>query len=189
MRPVLVAGVHAAGKSTVGNLLSMVTGMPFFEYADFMLPVIGTEDRSRVLQIPFDARRPIYEAANAAIADLFSSSTEHSLGLLTIHLSLRLKGRLETFEENHYRTLDMAAILLIEADPALIYARRAADRTRLRSTESIAEISEQQQHNRHIALRLALTHSVSTMTFSNNHKEPALQEVTTWLSELTRARG
>lgn len=184
MKPILVAGVPAAGKSTIGNLLSESVGMPIYEYADFMLSVIGTNDRKNILKIPFEERRPIYEASDEAIAQLFSSNVINRYGLLTIHLSLYIDGRLNTFDDRHYRTLDMAAILLIEAKPEIINARRSADLSRFRNYENVSEIASQQRCNRQIAQRLALTYSIPMIIVANNEKSLAVIKARDWLSQM-----
>jgi adenylate kinase len=184
MAPILIAGVHAAGKSTVARELSDRTNCPYFEYADFMLPLLGTRDRARILAIPFAQRGDLYRAANSAIAARFGSEHAIALGLLTIHLSLYLDGRLETFADEHYLALNVRGLLQVECDPVAVLQRRRADSDRFRHFDSLREIERQQERNRGIAQHVAELCGASLHTLDNTSSTRELSSAIAWINDL-----
>jgi len=184
MRSVLVTGVAAAGKSTIGRALAASLSFPFFEYADFMLRVLGQNERDSILTIPLAQRGPIYTSTDAAIHAVFSTRRDVQYALLTIHLSVKVGSEIHTFADEHYAALLTAAILLVEADPGCIRNRRLLDVDRHREIDSAEGIAAQQTLNAEIAHDLSDTYSLPLFAFDNNLSPSDLSPVTEWLFTL-----
>jgi adenylate kinase len=160
-RLVVVTGVPGVGKSTViaGALEVLRAEGLIYElvnYGDVMLEMMrermGVTDRDEMRRIPFEPYREIQRAAAERIARM----AELKPVLLDTHCSVKKpEGYLPGLPRWALEILKPDSIVLIEAEPEEIVARRTSDVSRRRDEELLAEVAEHQQLNRAIAMAYA----------------------------------
>lgn len=160
-RLVVVTGIPGVGKSTViaGALEKLkVEGLVYelVNYGDVMLEMMkermGITDRDEMRRIPFEPYREIQRAAAERIAEM----AELKPVLLDTHCSVKKpEGYLPGLPRWVLESLKPESIVLIEAEPEEVVARRTKDVSRRRDEELLAEVAEHQQLNRAIAMAYA----------------------------------
>ncbi len=160
-RLVVVTGIPGVGKSTViaGALEKLkVEGLVYelVNYGDVMLEMMkermGITDRDEMRRIPFEPYREIQRAAAERIAEM----AELKPVLLDTHCSVKKpEGYLPGLPRWALESLKPESIVLIEAEPEEVVARRTRDVSRRRDEELLAEVAEHQQLNRAIAMAYA----------------------------------
>lgn len=158
---IVVTGVPGVGKSTVvaealEKLRAAGLGYELINYGDVMLELArrraGVFDRDEMRRLPADVYRDIQRGAAEWIAQV----AKRKLVLLDTHCSIKkLEGYLPGLPRWVLESLKPESILIIEAPPEEVIARRTKDITRRRDQELIAEIAEHQQLNRAIAMAYA----------------------------------
>ena len=113
---------------------------------------MGITDRDEMRRIPFEPYREIQRAAAERIAEM----AELKLVLLDTHCSVKKpEGYLPGLPRWVLESLKPESIVLIEAEPEEVVARRTRDVSRRRDEELLAEVAEHQQLNRAIAMAYA----------------------------------
>jgi len=160
-RLVVVTGIPGVGKSTViaGALEKLKAEGLVYElvnYGDVMLEMMGEQmgitDRDEMRKVPFEPYREIQRAAAERIAEM----AELKPVLLDTHCSVKKpEGYLPGLPRWALESLKPESIVLIEAEPEEVVARRTKDVSRRRDEELLAEVAEHQQLNRAIAMAYA----------------------------------
>jgi len=160
-RVVVVTGIPGVGKSTViaGALEKLREEGLVYElvnYGDVMLEMMGEQmgitDRDEMRKVPFEPYREIQRAAAERIAEM----AELKPVLLDTHCSVKKpEGYLPGLPRWALESLKPESIVLIEAEPEEVVARRTKDVSRRRDEELLAEVAEHQQLNRAIAMAYA----------------------------------
>jgi len=160
-RLVVVTGIPGVGKSTViaGALEKLREEGLVYElvnYGDVMLEMMGEQmgitDRDEMRKVPFEPYREIQRAAAERIAEM----AELKPVLLDTHCSIKKpEGYLPGLPRWALESLKPESIVLIEAEPEEVVARRTRDVSRRRDEELLAEVAEHQQLNRAIAMAYA----------------------------------
>lgn len=158
---VVVTGVPGVGKSTVitgalDELKAQGKAYELVNYGDVMLELmrerIGITDRDEMRKVPFEPYQDIQRAAAERIAEMAKAKPV----LLDTHCSIRKpEGYLPGLPRWVLEGLRPNSIILIEAEPEEVAARRAKDISRRRDEEVLAEVAEHQQLNRAIAMAYA----------------------------------
>lgn len=149
------------GKSTVimGALEKLkAEGLTYelVNYGDVMLEMmrkrLGVTDRDEMRKIPFEPYSEIQRAAAERIAKM----AELKPVLLDTHCSIKKpEGYLPGLPRWVLEGLKPESIIIIEAPPEEVAARRTKDVARRRDEELLAEVAEHQQLNRAIAMAYA----------------------------------
>jgi len=160
-RLVVVTGIPGVGKSTVidGALEKLkAEGLAYelVNYGDVMLKIMrermGITDRDEMRKVPFEPYSEIQRAAAERIAEM----AELKPVLLDTHCSVKKpEGYLPGLPKWVLESLKPESIVLIEAEPEEVVARRTKDVSRRRDEELLAEVAEHQQLNRAIAMAYA----------------------------------
>jgi len=160
-RLVVVTGVPGVGKSTVvaGALEKLKAEGLVYElvnYGDVMLELMqermGITDRDEMRKIPFEPYKEIQRAA----AERIAAKAKLKPVLLDTHCSIKKpEGYLPGLPRWVLESLKPESIVLIEAEPEEVVARRTRDVSRRRDKELLAEVVEHQQLNRAIAMAYA----------------------------------
>jgi adenylate kinase len=158
---VVVTGVPGVGKSTVvaGALEKLkARGIVYdlVNYGDVMLELmrerIGITDRDEMRRIPSEPYREIQRAAAERIAEM----AELKSVLVDTHcLVKKPEGYLPGLPRWALESLGPESIVLIEAEPEEVVARRTSDVSRHRDEELLAEVEEHQHLSRAIAMAYA----------------------------------
>jgi adenylate kinase len=160
-RLAVVTGVPGVGKSTVvaGALEKLKAEGLVYElvnYGDVMLEMMkermGITDRDEMRKIPFEPYKEIQRAA----AERIAAKAKLKPVLLDTHCTIKKpEGYLPGLPRWVLESLKPESIVLIEAEPEEVVARRTKDVSRRRDEELLAEVVEHQQLNRAIAMAYA----------------------------------
>lgn len=158
---IVVTGAPGAGKSTVVDaalkeLKSKGIEYSLINYGDVMLELMrereGIADRDEMRKVPTEPYRKIQRDAGRQIA----RAAEKKPVLVDTHCLVRKpEGYYPGLPIWVLEELKPESIVIIEAAPEEVAARRAKDATRRRDEELLAEIVEHQQLNRAIAVAYA----------------------------------
>jgi adenylate kinase len=161
-RLAVVTGVPGVGKSTVvtGALKTLKAEGLVYElvnYGDVMLELMqkqkGITDRDEMRKIPFEPYQKIQRAAAERIAEMAKLKPV----LLDTQCSVKKpEGYLPGLPKWVLEGLQPKSIVIIEAEPKEVAARRTKDVVRRRDKELLAEIAEHQQLNRALAMTYAM---------------------------------
>ena len=174
-RLVVVTGVPGVGKSTVvaGALEKLKAEGLVYElvnYGDVMLELMreqmGITDRDDMRKIPFEPYQKIQREAAERIAEM----AKFKPVLLDTHCSVRKpEGYLPGLPRWALESLKPESIVLIEAEPEEVVARRTSDVLRHRDEDLLAEVVEHQQLNRAIAMAYAALVGATVKIVKNNN--------------------
>ena len=180
MRSILVTGVSGVGKTTLGRQLASLTGIAVIEYADLMLDVLDGRDRAEIRRLSFAERQPIYAAVERRLREGLRRFSPDELVLLVVHLTVMLRGQINPFPLTHYEAYRPAGVILVEATPAAVRARRLADKSRAREDETEAQIRQQQIENRRIAAEIKRSLGADTVCVQNNESTLCALHLVPW---------
>jgi adenylate kinase len=161
MSVVVVAGVPAAGKTTVMEALleRAKNRYKVVNFGDVMFRAAKTagivKHRDEIRKQSPHFQREIQKLAARKIADL-AKKTKRKTIIVDTHCSIRTqKGYLPGLPKWVLEELNPKMIILIEAQPDEILVRRVKDTSRLRDLEYTAVIEEHQRFNRFMAMAYA----------------------------------
>ncbi|MBI4394544.1 MAG: adenylate kinase [Euryarchaeota archaeon] len=153
MGAIIITGVPGVGKSTVINAAAESTKMPVVVYGTVMFEeaskrgLAKTRDEMRLL--PPETQRQIQESAAVWIA------TQGDV-IVDTHCTIKTpKGYLPGIPEWVATALKPDMVILVEATPKEILARRAKDASRHRDADDEASIALHQEINRAAASAIA----------------------------------
>ncbi|MEK6977008.1 MAG: adenylate kinase [Candidatus Hydrothermarchaeota archaeon] len=190
MSIVVVAGVPAAGKTTVMKALLERRGGKKYKvvnFGDVMFNAAKTagivKHRDELRKQSPEFQKEIQKLAARKIADLAKRSGKKTI-IVDTHCSIRTaKGYLPGLPKWVLEELYPEMIILVEADPDEILVRRVKDTSRLRDLEYVATIDEHQRFNRFMGMAYS-TFSGATVKLIGNHDnsfEKAVEELITAL--------
>lgn len=158
---VVVTGVPGVGKSTViegalKQLKARGIGCDLINYGDVMLELMrereGVTDRDEMRKVPTGPYREVQREAAKRIA---RAAKQKSVLLDTHCLVKKPEGYYPGLPRWVLEELNPESIILIEAAPKEVAARRSKDTARRRDKEVLNEVVEHQQLNRAAAAAYA----------------------------------
>lgn len=153
MSAIIITGVPGVGKSTIIALASEHTKRPVVVYGDEMFKVAQerglVKHRDEMRSLPPVIQRDLQEQAAKAIQ-------ARGDVIVDTHCTIRTpKGYLHGIPEWVARALKPSQLILVEAPPQEILARRAKDARRQRDAETAEQVADQQAMNRAASLVVA----------------------------------
>ncbi|MEM0073708.1 MAG: adenylate kinase [Thermoplasmatales archaeon] len=141
----VIGGIPGVGKTTVLHYL-IEAGIDVENFGDIMLKEALSmgyvENRDQMRKMPLELQLKIQKKA----AEYFS---EKESVVIDTHLSVKTKiGFLPGLPRNILETIRPGIIISLEADPHEIFLRRSNDNTRIRDSETEAEIKAHIDMNR-----------------------------------------
>jgi adenylate kinase len=165
MGAIVITGVPGVGKSTVINAAAEASKLKVVVYGTEMFQLAKerglVEHRDQMRALPPDTQRELQEAAAKRIAGMGDV-------IVDTHCTIKTpRGFLPGLPEWVAKGLDLRQVILVEADPAEIAARRAKDATRVRDEDQPASIDEHQRQNRYAAWAVATLTGATVATVLN----------------------
>lgn len=187
MRAVLITGVQGVGKSTISQRAAEVLGMESWDYADLMLRVSPRlQSKDDIGRLPWDERNRIYGLVDLLLAEHFMPGDGRTdCVLLENHLSIVDDGGIRTFPHEEIRRYNPVGLVVVEAAPAAVVARRSADLRRDRHVGTVAEVAEQQATNRREAALIGQRWTFPVTIVLNDEPSRAAAEITAWVEQVT----
>lgn len=166
MGAIVVTGVPGVGKTTVMNAAADAAKMTIVVYGTEMLKVAQARklvaSRDELRRLPPETQCEVQRAAAEAIARMGEV-------MVDTHCTVRTpRGWLPGLPAWVLEKLKPSAIVLVEASPREIRARRDKDASRERDPDSVEEIELHQALNRAAAMAYAAL-SGATVTIVTNH--------------------
>jgi len=153
MGTIIVTGVPGVGKTTVVERAAEELGLEVVVYGTEMLEVAKkrglVDHRDEMRHLDTETQREIQTAAAEAIA------AEGRVIVDTHGFIQTPEGYLPGIPKWVAERIEPETVVLVEAEPEAIAARRADDETRERDEEAADEIDEHQGFNRHGASAVA----------------------------------
>lgn len=150
---VIVTGVPGVGKSSVMDGAAKAKGLKVVNYGSVMLDVAkrvaGVKDRDEMRRMPMDINRRVQVEAAEQI---------YAMGdvIVDTHATIKTpKGYWPGLPVWVLDKLRPDTIVLVEADPTEVHARRSADPSRARDADTAETIREHQEMNRAAAMAYA----------------------------------
>lgn len=165
MAVVIITGVPGVGKSTVIDAAQKAKGYKVVVYGTEMFNVAQSKglvkDRDEMRKLDPTVQREIQEQAGHAIAAMGDV-------IVDTHCTIKTpRGYLPGIPAWVAQALRPKQIILVEAPPHDIVARRNNDPTRARDPDTVDDISNHQAMNRMAAMTVA-TLTGSTVAFIHN---------------------
>jgi adenylate kinase len=165
MPAVIITGVPGVGKSTVIDAAQKAAGYKVVVYGTEMFTVAKAKglvkDRDEMRKLPPATQREIQELAAHAIAQMGDV-------IVDTHCTIKTpKGYLPGIPAWVAQALKPKQIILVEAPPEDILARRQNDPSRARDPDSVGEIAEHQSINRMNALSVAVLTGATVRIIEN----------------------
>lgn len=174
---VIIAGIPGAGKTTVLNEALKIKEMEVINYGDVMFEMAkqeGIENRDEMRKLPYEKQRELQLKAAKKIA-------EKDDIIIDTHCTIKTPyGYLPGLPYDVLQILQPKRIILIEAEPEEIEARRKKDEgIRKRDEESREEIELHQMMNRVAAMSYAVITNATVKIVKNRQGkiEEAAREI------------
>ncbi|RLF48110.1 MAG: adenylate kinase [Thermoplasmata archaeon] len=174
---VIIAGIPGAGKTTVLNEALKIKKMEVVNYGDVMFEMAkqeGIEDRDEMRKLPYEKQRELQLKAAKKIA-------EKDDVIIDTHCTIKTPyGYLPGLPYDVLQILQPKRIILIEAEPEEIEARRKKDEgIRKRDEESREGIELHQMMNRIAAMSYAVITNATVKIVKNRQGkiEEAAREI------------
>lgn len=163
---VILAGVPGSGKTTVMENVMEKKDVKFITYGTVMLEIareMGIRNRDEMRKRPVGEQRRLQE---------MTAEKVRGMGDVVIDTHCTIKtpgGYLPGFPYDILKKLDPTLIVLVEAEPEEIMARRIKDAVlRERDAESVDDIREHQLMNRIAAMSYAVLTGATVKIVKNN---------------------
>lgn len=165
MGTIIITGVPGVGKTTVLSKAAEKLGLDTVVYGTEMLRVARddglVEDRDEMRKLDPETQRAVQRRAAEAIA-------EKGRVIVDTHCMIQTpNGFLPGLPEWVVSGLEPETIVLVEADPEAIAARRADDDTRERDPDTAEEITFHQELNRSAAASVATLSGATVAVVTN----------------------
>lgn len=177
MGAIVVTGVPGVGKTTVMNAAAEAAGSKIVVYGTEMLAVAQKRKlvvgRDEMRKLPPEVQRDIQKEAALRIAKMGDI-------IVDTHCTVKTpKGFLPGLPAWVLEALEPTAVVLVEADPKEIFRRRKKDETRVRDSDSEADIQRHQELNRAAAMAYAtLTGATVKIVYNHDDKvDEAIQQI------------
>ncbi len=186
---IIIAGISGVGKTTVlEEAIKMASergkNYRVINFGDIMFEIAKNENlvthRDEMRKLPLNEQRNIQRLAAKKIA---SMSYEENI-ILDTHITIKTpKGYMPGLPIWVLEELEPTGIVLIEAAPEEIYARRKRDNNRKRDTEPLERINLHQIYNRYMAASYSMV-TGATVDIVKNKEGKILEAVKDLLSIL-----
>jgi len=165
MGAIVITGVPGVGKSTVINAAAEASKLKVVVYGTEMFQLAKerglVQHRDEMRTLPPETQRELQEAAAKRIAGMGDV-------IVDTHCTIKTpRGFLPGLPEWVARGLDLRQVILVEATPEDIAARRARDATRVRDEDTADAIRQHQEHNRSAAWAVATLTGATVATIVN----------------------
>lgn len=186
MHSILITGVSASGKTTLGHQAAARLGLTCHDYADLMLKADpGLPGKDAIEPLSSAERQAVYDKVTNQLPLWFGPfSSDHATILFENHLSVVQDGHIITFQTTAYRRYSARGLAVISADPAIIHRRRSSDPTRRRNPGTIDQIAWQQRVNESQAAIVSDYLEIPLAIIRNDDLEQAAGELTRWAGGL-----
>lgn len=169
MGAIIVTGVPGVGKTTVITKAAEAADVPVVVYGTQMLELAKEQglvkDRDQMRKLPPQTQRDLQRGAAERIAELGTV-------IVDTHGTIRTpRGYRPGIPAWVAEALKPEMVVLIEADPEVIAARRADDATRVRDEDTPQAIHEHQTFNRMAAMIVAGSTGATVLTVENPQGE------------------
>jgi len=179
----LITGVQGVGKSTVCCVLhNTLPAARIHDYADFMLEATKISDKDLLSSIPASGRQSIYEHANDLLRRMLGVTPDV---ILEAHLSVEIgEDSFLSFSPKDHAEVQVAGIVVVEANPRSVWGRRSTDTARRRRHSSPASINAQQQINRVLARFISEELAIPMLRVNNTRADKCASRITQWLGRV-----
>lgn len=161
---IIVTGVPGVGKSTVINGVCEKLNYRVFNFGDIMLEKakeMGVKNRDEIRKLPSERQRELQKIAGEYLGSLDNI-------IIDTHMSIKTpSGYLPGLPEWVLKAIKPSMLVLIEADPESIDARRKKDETRYRDPEGPAGIELHQMMNRYFAASCSVLTGATVVIIKN----------------------
>lgn len=177
---VIVTGVPGVGKSSVMEGVSKAFAVPIVNYGTIMFEEAKArklaESRDDMRKLPAETQRQIQSKAAERIGSMADA-------IVDTHCLIKTReGYLPGIPMTVLTLIGPHAVVLVEAPPAQILARRQKDQSRARDADSEAAIHEHQQMDRAAACAMAVVSGATVKVVPN--LDNGLEEAVRVFSEL-----
>jgi len=185
----VVVGVPGVGKSTVvDKVISKYAGARLLNFGTVMFEEAVSrkwvKDRDQMRKMPVEKQKQLQKAAAVTI-----SKSKAKLAVVDTHLFIRThEGFWPGLPFDVVRALKPTHLVLVEAAPEEVLARRSADRTRVRDKITIEGMREELQLARGF-ITVSSTLTGAPMLMVNNGDGESDQAAAAVLSMLKEASG
>jgi len=169
MGVIVVTGIPGVGKTTVMKRAAEGMDIKFVTFGTVMVDIAKetglVQDRDDMRKLTLEQQKKLQIKTAEKIANMGNV-------ILDTHCTVKTpKGYMPGLPEWVIKKINPNAIVIVEADPAEIYNRRANDPTRNRDPDTKEQIHEHQQINRSAAMAYAaLTGSTVKIVFNHDNK-------------------
>ena len=177
MTVVILAGVPGSGKTTVMGKVMEKKEVNFITYGTVMLEIageMGIRDRDEMRKRPLDEQRQLQRMTAEKVGGMGDV-------VIDTHCTIKTPGGyLPGFPHDILKRINPELIILIEAEPEEIMARRKKDEgIRERDAEDADGIAEHQLMNRIAAMEYAVLTGATVKIVKNNDgmAEEAAEEI------------
>lgn len=162
---VIVTGVPGVGKSSVMEGVSKAFSVPVVNYGSVMFEEAKArklaESRDQMRKLPAETQRQI----QAKAAERIGAMTD---AIIDTHCLIKTReGYLPGIPMTVLTLIAPHAVVLVEAPPAQIFARRGKDASRSRDADSEGAIAEHQELNRAAACAMAVVSGATVKVVPN----------------------
>lgn len=188
MTVVVITGTPGAGKTTVlsGALEKLKGKFEIVNYGDEMMKAAEkkkiVKHRDEMRKLAPETQKKIQKLAAESIA----KKAKKTSIIVDTHCCIKTpKGYLPGLPKWVIEKIKPNQIVLVEADPNEIAARRAKDETRVRDAEYASELEEHQMMNRAMAMAYAMYTGATVKIVKNNDNklDEAVENLRRALSE------
>jgi len=151
---VIVTGVPGVGKTSVMEGVAHAAAVPIVNYGTVMFEEAKAHKlvahRDEIRKLPAEVQRHVQAVAGEKVGKMTDA-------IIDTHCLIRTtEGYLPGIPMTVLTMIAPHVVVLVEAPPAQIYARRAKDATRTRDPDSVESIAEHQQMNRAAATAMGV---------------------------------
>jgi adenylate kinase len=166
MGAIIVTGIPGVGKTTVMEAAAKAANLRIAVYGSVMFEVATARglarSRDEMRKLPAETQKQVQREAAARIAAMGSV-------IVDTHCSIKTPtGYLPGLPAWVLEALQPAVLVLVEARPEEIRARRQKDATRVRDEDSLEAIAEHQDVNRRFAAAAATLTGATVATVLNH---------------------
>ncbi|HDJ27064.1 MAG TPA: adenylate kinase [Aciduliprofundum sp.] len=166
----VVTGVPGVGKTTVMNIVAERSGYRIVNFGDLMLEIARerglVSHRDEIRRLPMEVQRALQMEAGERIGKMADV-------LVDTHMTIKTPfGYLPGLPEWVLKAISPGLLIIIEASPEEILARRVRDSTRMREAEELRSIEEHQMVNRMAAFAYAALTGAFVLMVENREGKP-----------------
>lgn len=162
---VIVTGVPGVGKTSVMEGVAKAAAMQIVNYGSVMFEEAKAHklvtNRDEMRKLPAETQRHVQAVAGEKIGAM-------SDAIIDTHCLIRTpEGYLPGIPMTVLTMIAPHVVVLVEAPPAMIFARRSKDASRTRDPDPVESIAEHQQMNRAAATAMAVISGATVKIVQN----------------------